>query len=61
MPLAHKDPRLPAVVPLPPGDAWTTAIPTLTSAQAQTLVSVVRTLCPHDMLSLDVYRRAAVE
>ncbi|MDE8344752.1 MAG: hypothetical protein POH28_01055 [Acidocella sp.] len=30
----------------------------LTHAQAETLVSVIRTLCPHECLDISIYRRA---
>ena len=55
---AMKDPRATSPARVPPG-AWPAAVPALRPQEAETLVAVIRTLCPHDWLADATYRDAA--
>ena len=61
MTIAHKDPKLPPPPAAPEGPEWSEALTVLTPAVAETLVAVVRTLCPHDALADRVYRRVVMQ
>lgn len=60
MSIAHKDPRLPPSPEIPEGPEWTLALTVLSPEVGETLVAVVRTLCPHDALVDRVYRRVVL-
>lgn len=55
--IAHKDPKLPALVLVPEGSEWVAALKALGPDAAQTLFAATRTLYPHDALPDRVYRR----
>jgi len=54
---AHKDPKLPPPIAVPDGPDWVDLLRNFTPAEADALVAVVQTLCPHDNLPLAPYRR----
>jgi hypothetical protein len=60
MSIAHKDPKLPPPAEIPDGPEWTRALTVLSPEAGETLVAVVRTLCPHDTLPDRVYRRVVL-
>lgn len=60
MSIAHKDPKLPLSPAIPDGPEWTHALAVLSPEAGETLVAVVRTLCPHDALPDRVYRRVVL-
>jgi hypothetical protein len=60
MSIAHKDPKLPLSPAFPEGAEWTQALAVLSPEAGETLVAVVRTLCPHDALPDRVYRRVVL-
>jgi hypothetical protein len=60
MSIAHKDPKLPLSPEIPEGPEWTRALTVLSPEVGETLVAVVRTLCPHDVLADRVYRRVVL-
>lgn len=60
MTISHKDPKLPSPPDIPEGPEWTEALTVLTPEIGETLVAVVRTLCPHDALAERVYRRVVL-
>ena len=55
--LAYKDPRLPPPVVIPDGPGWVSLLQSFNQAEAEALVAVVQTLCPHDAVPLAPYRR----
>jgi hypothetical protein len=57
---AQKDPALPPPADLPDGPEWTEQLTTFSPDVAETLVSVVFTLYPHDGLPIRVYRRVVL-
>ncbi len=60
MSIAHKDPKLPPAAEIPDGPEWTRALIVLSPETGETLVAIVRTLCPHDRLADLVYRRVVL-
>jgi hypothetical protein len=56
---AHKDPKLPVAVAVPDGPAWAEGY-SITQDDADTLLAVIRTLCPHDTLPDHIYRRVVL-
>lgn len=54
---ACKDPSLPPPIDVPEGPEWVEQLTTFSPASGETLVWIVFTLYPHDMLSIRVYRR----
>ncbi len=54
---AYKDPALPARLAVSEGPNWAAGFGKIPSDDAELLLSAVRTLYPHDGLSLLVYRR----
>jgi hypothetical protein len=55
--IAHKDPKLPPALSIPPGPEWVNMLQTLNGADAETLVAVVQTLYPHNGVPVTLYRR----
>lgn len=57
---AYKDPKLPAAQIIPEGAGWVDILRQISPDNAATLVSVIRTLYPHDGLQISIYRRVLV-
>jgi hypothetical protein len=58
--IAHKDPKLPAPLAVSEHADWAGNLASLTAADAETLVAVIRTLYPHDHLPITLYRRVVL-
>jgi hypothetical protein len=56
---AHKDPKLPPPLHVPDGPAWAAGYE-ISQPDADTLLAIIRTLCPHDTLPDRIYRRAVL-
>lgn len=60
--VAHKDPKLAGrAIELPEGPEWVGALTVFDAHVAETLLSVARTLYPHDGLPERIYRRVVAE
>ncbi len=57
---AYKDPKLPAAPVIPEGPGWTDMLRHISTDDATTLVSAIRTLYPHDGLDISIYRRVLI-
>jgi hypothetical protein len=55
--LAHKDPKLPPPIAIPEGPDWVNLLRCFAPVEAEALIAVVQTLCPHDTVPLAPYRR----
>jgi hypothetical protein len=55
--LAYKDPKLPPPIAIPEGPGWINQLRSFDPVEAEALVAVVQTLCPHDAVPLAPYRR----
>jgi hypothetical protein len=55
-----KDPILPPALSVPEGENWSSTLRDISTVDADTLVSIVRTLYPHDSLPERVYRRVVM-
>lgn len=58
---ASRDPRVRCPERASPGQDWAARIAGWPASETETLVEVIRTLCPHDWLDVVVYRTAALE
>jgi hypothetical protein len=58
--VAYKDPKLPAPLAVSTTADWAASLQTISTADAETLVAAIQTLCPHDDLPVTIYRRVVL-